>query len=1155
MGKDLGNVLIGAALVGASFLIPGLPGFVAATMFGTGLGFATRAIFKPAGLAERQDALHQNVVSTVGELPVVYGTTKLGLHLVDIRTQASNTKRLAVVGAVCHGGGNGAGISALKEIYVDDRLAADAGGTVQAAFKKSGTDMIKSIGKGLGTDTQAVDTYLAANFASAWGAAHRGRGVALLALVFEFDPDIFSQLPAITVIVEGRKVYDPRDWTVKYSTNPMLCLRDYLMDSHYGLAAGRLVPYAGSQVAQSGMGSFTAANCSDGDTSATAWSTDAASSGATLRVDFGTAMEMVRCAIWVAYVEGVSANPGTTDLYAGTYTIEYSDDDSAWSTAITGFTPRRPFRNDIHWGNRGSHRYWRIRLTNTPGAGAELTELEWFETEINDAALITEANYCDDLVAVPPADAAYGVITAATTATPIVCTQAGHGKTTGDEIDIKQVGLTAPGLNLLGTWTITVLTANTYSLDTSVGVGTYAASSASAGTLVTQKRFECNGALDTAAPLEENVRQLLSCCRGQLVWEGGVFRPFIKRTGSVALALTEDDVLGPLRIQLPGLEHQGNVGLATFVDPNKGYQADTLTWPPSPDGNTFLAADAGFEVDLDFELPLTQNRYTAEQLVMVGLRESRKAIAVASVFRERLLRVTCGDLVSLTHQTPGWSAKEFWVEALAPRMDGTVEAMLTEYDSAAYSLDPQNQRVTPPATSLPDPFAVLPPATLTLAAGDTEIIFQPNGEAIYRIKCTGFTSPDPYLAHYEVQAKRSTESVYEDWSGPRLGDTEFWIWPVNVTETWDIRIRAVNVLGRASSWVTQSVTINPATKPPPLGVVDFFEDYPGTRWSNTGSGGSSAVAQRGDAVYGGKVLVLTADRTGEWVPYIPFEQNTLYAIRGRVRCILGSDGSPPQDFFLGFKAYDAALNQLAEFGAGSGATSDLFACAANFLSIAPGLGWTEVVGYIRGWNGRWYKPAAGVLTNSGFNGYTAASVADDLVTAPAFHSDTAVAGSTLTIDLGSGVTKAFCRARVHLDAGSGVAQYKLQYSDNGSAWTDVTFRGGGTTWTPSAAGWSEIDWSVAGGAKHRYWRLYLNNTPGGGPNVTEFQLLEIDTIGTGLPGPFASPDSPGTVCPGTAYIRPFFRARGTTGSGFSVDCIHELDMIEMPPAAGSTALL
>ena len=92
MGKDVGNLLLGGALIGASFLIPGSIPFVGAALFGTGLGVASRAIFKPAGLAERSETLLQNIVSTVAELPVVYGTTKLGIRMVDVRVQASNAK-------------------------------------------------------------------------------------------------------------------------------------------------------------------------------------------------------------------------------------------------------------------------------------------------------------------------------------------------------------------------------------------------------------------------------------------------------------------------------------------------------------------------------------------------------------------------------------------------------------------------------------------------------------------------------------------------------------------------------------------------------------------------------------------------------------------------------------------------------------------------------------------------------------------------------------------------------------------------------------------------------------------------------------------------------------------------------------------------------
>lgn len=104
-----------------------------------------------------------------------------------------------------------------------------------------------------GTDTQTSDYKLNTAF-SQWTPDHRGRGVAYLALTYEFDTKVFTTgRPAVTCLVEGKKVYDPRkdstqtaiggsgshrydDFsTFEYSTNPALCLADYLMSARVGL--------------------------------------------------------------------------------------------------------------------------------------------------------------------------------------------------------------------------------------------------------------------------------------------------------------------------------------------------------------------------------------------------------------------------------------------------------------------------------------------------------------------------------------------------------------------------------------------------------------------------------------------------------------------------------------------------------------------------------------------------------------------------------------------------------------------------------------------------------------------------------------------------------------------------------------------------------
>lgn len=63
-----------------------------------------------------------------------------------------------------------------------------------------------------------------------------------------------------------------------------------------------------------------------------------------------------------------------------------------------------------------------------------------------------------------------GTVTGATNASPIVITSANHKLTTGMKVTIESVGGNTAAN---GTWTITRIDANTFSLDTSTGNGAY----------------------------------------------------------------------------------------------------------------------------------------------------------------------------------------------------------------------------------------------------------------------------------------------------------------------------------------------------------------------------------------------------------------------------------------------------------------------------------------------------------------------------------------------------------------------------------------------------------------------------------------------------------------------------------------------------------
>ena len=237
---------------------------------------------------------------------------------------------------------------------------------------------------GLGTRNQAAFASLIG--IGGWTSAHRQRGCAAVHVSLCWNQSLFPNgLPNITFAVDGALVYDPRNGTRAFSKNAALCTAEYLTNATWGLGAQTKAALTGAQVSNSGMGSFSAGNCVNGDLTATAWSTDAATSGAYVLVDLGSApAAFQRCRLYLD-----AAN------YAGTYQIEWADG-GGYTAVAPVFAPDVIGWNEIDLAPAGAHRYWRIRLTNTPGGGAEIREIEYYTSDVDTTALVAAANTSDE---------------------------------------------------------------------------------------------------------------------------------------------------------------------------------------------------------------------------------------------------------------------------------------------------------------------------------------------------------------------------------------------------------------------------------------------------------------------------------------------------------------------------------------------------------------------------------------------------------------------------------------------------------------------------------------------------------------------------------------------------------------------------------------
>ena len=224
------QVIVGAAISAAisTAVTYGISGFTWALFskaFVTHLvlGGLSRALAKkPSG---KIGAGGQTVSSRSPIAPhqIIYGRTRVGGTIVHMEATNDN-KYLHLVIAVA-----GHEIDAFEKVYFDDaEVTLDGSG-----FGYSGKARVKF---GLGTPTQTAFSDLVSESGAGWSNNHRLQGVACAYVRLEYDQDKFPNgLPNISFLVRGKKVYDPRSSQTVWSSNPALCVNDYLTNTTYGL--------------------------------------------------------------------------------------------------------------------------------------------------------------------------------------------------------------------------------------------------------------------------------------------------------------------------------------------------------------------------------------------------------------------------------------------------------------------------------------------------------------------------------------------------------------------------------------------------------------------------------------------------------------------------------------------------------------------------------------------------------------------------------------------------------------------------------------------------------------------------------------------------------------------------------------------------------
>ena len=240
---------------------------------------------------------------------------------------------------------------------------------------------------------------------------------------------------------------------------------------------------------------------------------------------------------------------------------------------------------------------------------------------------------------------------------------------------------------------------------------------------ITQARYACDALLSPDETVLDNLGILLSTCRGALVFSGGLYKLKLEKVEVSTFTFDEDNIVGGWNIQLESSASRVNRVHAQFRNKTIKYADDFAI----VESATFLAADSNEILEAKIDFPATTDVYRARQLAGMVLRQSRYSLAVEMTCTIAGLEVEVFDVVSVTHETPGWVNQLFRVMSITLESDDQVKVQLIQYADDVYDLDNQNEEDSPPPTVFTDPRVVQP-----IVLFEAAYIPQSNGDGTTR---------------------------------------------------------------------------------------------------------------------------------------------------------------------------------------------------------------------------------------------------------------------------------------------------------------------------------------------------------------------------------------------------------------------------------------
>lgn len=324
----------------------------------------------------------------------------------------------------------------------------------------------------------------------------------------------------------------------------------------------------------------------------------------------------------------------------------------------------------------------------------------------------------------------------------------------------------------------------------------------------TQKRFTCDGVIDTGTSRQGNIEGLLTSMAGRLIHSGGEY--FISASEYVAPTVTIDEsvMVGAIQIKTKQSRRSLYNGVkGVFNSEDDKYQ--TADYPPVISSS--YSVEDGDPIYLDMPLAFTTNHVRAQRIAKRVLLQSRQQAQIIVPCNLAALKFKAGDTIMVTNQKIGWSSKIFEVTGynldISPTGGLVVNVDAIETSSTIYDWNASEESVYLGGGEVDIYDGKAVPPTSVQASAETYI--NGDGMPMPQIGVSWIASADAFVDHYIVGWKQSTDSNYK--TATTTG-TSFDIQGIKNTsaKTYNVYVRSVNNANSPSAIVNAADVAIPA---------------------------------------------------------------------------------------------------------------------------------------------------------------------------------------------------------------------------------------------------------------------------------------------------------------------------------------------------------